>query len=55
VSVKDGAGHVFATRLQNIFTMGHGTRAMVSLPKGKGVKLTILEERAAKVKKAQNN
>lgn len=27
----------------------------VSLPKGKGVKLTILEERAAKVKKAQNN
>lgn len=30
VSVKDGAGHVFATRLQNIFTMGHGTRTMVS-------------------------
>lgn len=29
VSVKDGAGHVFATRLQNIFTMGHGTRTMV--------------------------
>ena len=29
VSVKDGAGHVFATRLQNIFSMGHGTRAMV--------------------------
>lgn len=55
VSVKDGAGHVFATRLQNIFSMGHGTRAMVSLPKGKGVKLTILEERAAKAKKALNN
>lgn len=31
VSVKDGAGHVFATRLQNIFSMGHGTRAMVSM------------------------
>ncbi|CAM9558604.1 unnamed protein product, partial [Hapterophycus canaliculatus] len=55
VSVKDGAGHVFATRLQNIFSMGHGTRAMVSLPRGKGVKLTILEEKAAKIKKAQNN
>lgn len=27
----------------------------VSLPKGKGVKLTILEERAAKAKKAANN
>lgn len=27
----------------------------VSLPKGKGVKLTILEEKAAKIKKAQNN
>lgn len=30
VSVKDGAGHVFATRLQNIFLMGNGTRTMVS-------------------------
>ncbi|CAM9181677.1 unnamed protein product [Laminaria digitata] len=55
VSVKDGAGHVFATRLQNIFSIGQGTRTMVSLPKGKGVKLTILEEKAAKAKKAQNN
>lgn len=27
----------------------------VSLPKGKGVKLTILEERAAKIKKLQNS
>ncbi len=29
--------------------------AQVSLPKGKGIKLSILEERAAKIKKAQNN
>lgn len=29
--------------------------SQVSLPKGKGVKLTILEEKAAKIKKAQNN
>ncbi|CAM9859091.1 unnamed protein product [Choristocarpus tenellus] len=55
VSVKDGAGAVFATRLQNIFVLGQGTRTMVSLPKGKGIKMSILEERTAKAKRAQNN
>ena len=32
-------------RLHNVFVIGKGTRAYVSLPKGKGVKLTIAEER----------
>jgi small subunit ribosomal protein S4e len=37
--------HTFATRLSNVFIIGSGSKPWVSLPKGKGVKLTISEER----------
>ena len=46
VHVKDSAGHIFATRLGNVFVIGEGNTPMVSLPKRKGIKMTILEERA---------
>merc|ERR1712167_145968 len=46
VHLKDSAGHMFATRLGNVFVIGKGNRPMVSLPKRKGIKLSILEERA---------
>jgi len=45
VHVKDAAGHQFATRLNNIFIIGKGNKAWISLPAGKGVKLSIAEER----------
>ncbi|CAH1229279.1 small ribosomal subunit protein eS4, X isoform-like [Branchiostoma lanceolatum] len=45
VHVKDTAGHTFATRLSNIFVIGRGNKPWVSLPKGKGIHLTIAEER----------
>ena len=32
-------------RLNNVFIIGKGSKAYVSLPKGKGVKLSIAEER----------
>ena len=44
VHVKDAAGHSFATRVGNVFTIGKGTTSLVSLPKAKGVKLSILEK-----------
>ena len=31
-------------RISNIFVIGEGTKSWVSLPKGKGIKLTIAEE-----------
>ncbi|CAN6696262.1 unnamed protein product [Malus baccata var. baccata] len=34
----------FATRLGNVFTIGKGTKPWVSLPKDKGIKLSIIEE-----------
>ncbi|XP_048446371.1 40S ribosomal protein S4 isoform X2 [Pyrus x bretschneideri] len=44
IHVQDATGHEFATRLGNVFTIGKGTKPSVSLPKGKGIKLTIIEE-----------
>ena len=35
-------------RISNIFVLGEGTKPWVSLPKGKGTKLTITEERDAR-------
>jgi len=49
VHVKDSAGHAFATRLNNIFTIGKGSKAFVSLPRGKGIQLTIAEERDRRI------
>merc|ERR1712048_887464 len=45
VHIKDAAGNQFATRLSNIFLVGRGNKAMITLPRGKGVRLTIAEER----------
>lgn len=35
----------FFVRLNNVFIIGKGSKAFVSLPRGKGVKLSIAEER----------
>eukprot|EP00088_Acartia_fossae_P069966 TRINITY_DN924_c0_g1_i2.p1 TRINITY_DN924_c0_g1~~TRINITY_DN924_c0_g1_i2.p1 ORF type:complete len:260 (-),score=95.31 TRINITY_DN924_c0_g1_i2:192-971(-) len=45
VHVKDANGHTFATRLSYIFIIGKGNKPYISLPKGKGIKLSIAEER----------
>jgi small subunit ribosomal protein S4e len=52
VHLKDSTGHVFATRLGNVFVIGEGSRSMVSLPKRKGIKLSIIEEREKRPLKA---
>lgn len=49
VHVKDSAGHSFSTRLSNIFIIGKGNKSMVSLPRDKGVRKTIAEERDARI------
>jgi len=45
VHLKDSSGNMFATRLGNVFVIGEGNKPMVSLPKRKGIKLSILKER----------
>ena len=46
VHMKDASGAEFATRLQNLFVIGKGDTPLISLPKGKGVRLNILQEQA---------
>lgn len=43
--VKDSRGNQFATRTGNIFVIGDGKSPAISLPKGEGIKLTLIEER----------
>jgi len=45
VQIRDATGNTFSTRKPNVFVIGSGEEPVVSLPKGKGIKLTILEER----------
>ncbi|KAJ2933158.1 hypothetical protein H1R20_g3938, partial [Candolleomyces eurysporus] len=52
VHVKDNLDRTFATRVTNIFVIGEGVKPWVSLPKGKGLKLTIAEERDVRRKRA---
>lgn len=44
VHLKDAIDNSFATRESNVFVIG-SEKPWISLPKGKGVKLTIAEER----------
>lgn len=56
VHIKDAIGNTFATRLGNVFVIGKSdgksVKALISLPKGKGIKRTILEEAAARLAKS---
>lgn len=47
--IKDSRGNTFATRVGNIFIIGDGKSPAISLPKGEGIKLTLIEERKTKI------
>ena len=49
--IKDAASKTFSTRTSNVFIIGEGNRSYISLPKGKGIKLSIMEEAALASKK----
>ena len=51
VHVEDSIGKVFATRESNIFVIGKGKDAIISLPSKKGIRLTILEESKNRLEK----
>eukprot|EP00736_Rhodelphis_marinus_P012701 Rmarinus@m.4809 len=54
VHVKDAAGHTFNTRAENLFVIGKGTKSWVSLPKGKGIKLNVMEDAERRLNRASN-
>merc|ERR1719421_1554393 len=43
VAVKDKNGESFNTRIDNCFVVGTGNQSEVTLPKGQGLRLSILE------------
>lgn len=54
VHIKDAIDNEFATRESNVFVIG-SEKPWISLPKGKGVKLSIAEERDRRRAYAQAN
>jgi len=54
IHIKDAVGNEFATRIGNVFVIGRSegktTKALISLPKLKGIRKTILEEQALRFK-----
>ena len=46
VHIKDAIDNSFATRESNVFIIGKDDKPLISLPKGKGVRLDILQEQA---------
>jgi small subunit ribosomal protein S4e len=56
VHLRDKKGAAFATRVANVFMIGEqtkeGVRSAITLPKGKGIQLSIQDEREARFKKA---
>jgi len=56
VTIRDAAGNSFSTRQENVFLIGTSeSDKWVSLPKGQGVKLSILEERDSLSKLKKNS
>lgn len=55
IHLKDARGEHFATRLTNVMVIGEGVKPWVSLPKGNGIKLSIIEDRFKRMEKAKKN
>merc|ERR1719310_1085771 len=55
IHVKDASGNSFCTRISNVMVIGPASEsgsAWISLPKGKGIKLTDIEDRAQRMSKS---
>jgi len=48
--LKDSGGHAFATRLGNVMVIGKGKDRFVTLPRGEGIRLDLVEDRLARMK-----
>jgi len=51
VHIQDKRGNSFSTRLSNVFVIGESKGSWISIPRGKGIKQTIVEERDKAQKK----
>lgn len=51
VYLRDAKDHKFATRKDNVFTIGIGSKPLISLPKTKGIKFSVIEEREQRLER----
>lgn len=47
--LSDRRGNKFATRIGNVFIIGDGAKPSISLPRAKGVRLSVIEESAVRL------
>ncbi len=47
ITIKDEHGNSFTTRTSFIVTIGRGNKSLITLPKGQGIRLSIIEEAKA--------
>lgn len=55
VHLKDKAGHAFATRLMNVMVIGKGDQRWITLPRGDGIRLTVVEDRKHRMEVTRKN
>lgn len=46
--IKDARGNTFSTRISNCMVIGDGKTPAISLPKGEGIYLSLIEKRDAR-------
>lgn len=54
VHIKDKRGETFATRLENAFVIGE-SKSLVTLPKARGIKLSIIQDKEKALKKKEKS
>lgn len=54
IHLKDARGHTFTTRIGNVFVIGKGIKPFISVPKARGIKISIAEERDKRREAAAN-
>merc|ERR1712154_107754 len=52
--IRDAKDHKFATRKDNFFIIGSGAKPLISLPKTKGIKYTIIKDREFRLERMAN-
>jgi len=55
IHVKDVSGEKFTTRMDNVFIIGPGHTSWVTLPKGRGLRLSNIEDRKLRLSKLKEN
>jgi small subunit ribosomal protein S4e len=45
IHLKDKTGHTFVTQIKNVMVIGKGEQRWISLPRGDGIRLNVLDDR----------